>query len=60
LNPNEIERFLGELLAAPLPPDELEELVRQVAAQEELVARVRALALEEVELALPLSLEARP
>jgi hypothetical protein len=60
VNRTEIERLLDGFLGTQLPPDELEEVARQVAAQEELAARVRALFLGEVEPALPLSLDERP
>ncbi len=53
----EIERRLQQELAAPLPPDELAEVVDGVRYLEELARQIRGLDLDSLEPALPLSLE---
>ena len=53
----EIERRLRKELAAPLPPDELAEVVDGVRNLEELARQIRDMDLDSLEPALPLSLE---
>lgn len=53
----EIERRLHQELAAPLPPDELAEVVDGVRNLEELARQIRDMDLDSLEPAWPLSLE---
>jgi hypothetical protein len=55
----EIERVVGAGLSAPLSPEELEELVRRVAAIEAAAELVRSVLTTDEEPCVP-TLEARP
>ncbi|MBM3457245.1 MAG: hypothetical protein FJX77_01745 [Armatimonadetes bacterium] len=61
MSPQQIEELLTRELAAPLPPDELAEVVEGVQIIEELAAQLRDPALDVLqEPVLPLSLEDLP
>jgi hypothetical protein len=56
----EVERVLQWALPAPLAPKELAELIARLRSQEEQLALLRALPLDEEEPWLPSSAEERP